>query len=188
MPVSETDLVNDALSQIGASPITAIDDGSVTANHAQRLYPPLRDAAIRAHHWNFAMARAKLAASATAPPSEFTYAYPLPSDWLKIVQYNGKTNTTEYRIEGRDILTDDSTVEIVYLKRITNPDLWDSLFYQLLTTWLASKFASAIAKDARKAESLLKQALDVLLPIATAVDGQEGSVEAITVDDLLTVR
>lgn len=185
---SEVDLVNDALGQIGASPITAIDDGSVAANHAQRFLPSLRDAALRAHHWNFAMTRAKLVASATTPLFEFTYAYPLPSDFLKIVHYNGKTNTTEYRIEGREVLTDDSTVEIVYLKRVTNPDLWDPLFYQMLTTWLASKFASAIAKDTRKAESLLRQALHVLLPIATAVDGQEGSVEAFTVDDLLTVR
>lgn len=185
---SEVDLINDALSQIGAAPITALDDGSVAANHAKRFYPSLRDAAIRAHHWNFAMARATLAASATPPPFEFTYAYPLPSDWLKIVQYNGKTNTTEYRVEGRDVLTDDATVQIVYLRRITNPDVWDALFYQMMSTWLASKFANAIAKDTKKAESLLNQALSVLLPFATAIDGQEGSVEPMTVDDLLTVR
>lgn len=185
---SEIDLVNDALGQIGASPITSLGDGSVAANHALRFYPTLRDAAIRAHHWNFAMGRATLAASATAPPFEFTFAYPLPSDLLKIVQYNGKTNATEYRIEGRSLLTDDATAQIVYLKRIENPDLFDALFYQFLTTWLASKFALAISKDKNDATLLLKQAFQILLPTAEAVDGQEGSLEAFTVDDLIAGR
>lgn len=175
---SEVDLLNDALSQIGAAPVTAIDDGSVTANHCQRLYPALRDALIRAHHWNFAMTRVELALDASVPPFGFAYEYTLPSDCLKIVEYNGSSTnlTSRYVIEGRQLRTDDAVVQIVYLARITNPDLWDPLFYQVVATWLASKLASAITKEDRKANELLSKAVSVLMPLAMAVDGQEGSV------------
>ena len=193
---SETDLLNDSLSQIGALPITAIDDGSVAANHCQRLFPALRDSLLRSHHWNFATRRAVLAAEATAPLFEFTYAYPLPADFLKIVEFNGDSSVTSlagrYTIEGGDgyrkLLTNDSTVQIVYLARVTNPDQWDPIFYQVLATWLASKLALAIPKDASTSKALLETAVGVLLPLAMAVDGQEGTVRPFVSDILLRVR
>lgn len=188
---SETDLLNDALSLIGASPVTAIDDGSVSANHCQRLYPALRDALIRGHHWNWAMTRVELSPDAVPPITEFMFSYTLPSDCLKVVEFAGAdldtsvlvplwdsrtTSYFQYKIEGRQLLTNYGTAFIVYIARVTNPDLWDPLFYQVVSTWLASKLASAITKDDRKAAELLKEAYNVLLPLAMAVDGQEGSV------------
>lgn len=195
---SEVDLLNDALSQIGSSPILSIDDGSISANHCQRLYPALRDALIRGHHWNWAMTRVELAEDATPPATEFAFSYTLPSDCLKVVEFAGSNLRTPdsiplldthgvftYKIEGRKLLTNYGSALIVYLARVTNPDLWDPLFYQVLSTWLASKLASAITKDDRKSSELLNKAVTVLLPLATAVDGQEGSVETI-ISDVLT--
>jgi hypothetical protein len=86
---SETDLLNDALGQIGASRITSIDDGSVNANHCQTFYPALRDGMIRAHHWNFAIVRVELAQDATPPAAGWSYSYTLPADCLKVIEYNG---------------------------------------------------------------------------------------------------
>ena len=94
----------------------------------------------------------------------------------------------KWKVEGRKLLTNDGEVMIVYTRRITNPDEWDSTFYQLVSTWLAAKLANAIPKDARKASELLKQAVDMLLPLATAVDGQEGSIEAFQVTELIRGR
>lgn len=198
---SETDLLNDSLSQIGVNPITAIDDGSIPANHCQRLYPALRDSVLRAHHWNFATKRVQLALEVASPVYGYTYQYALPSDCLKVVSYSGASpaNTTlvtdedwiapwQYRIEGRKLLSNDAEAWITYLSRITNPDEWDSLFYQTIAAWLASKLATAINHDFKMGLSKLEEATRVLLPLAMASDGQEGSVEAKTVDDLLRVR
>jgi len=91
---SEVDVCNDALSQIGASVITALDDGSVNANHCTRLYPQLRKGLLRSHHWNFAEDRIELAQDATAPAFEFSFSYTLPANLLKIKEYNGATPTT----------------------------------------------------------------------------------------------
>ena len=54
---AETDIVNVALRKIGATAITALDDGSTNANIAQDLYDEIRDSLLRSHPWNFATKR-----------------------------------------------------------------------------------------------------------------------------------
>lgn len=199
---SETDLLNDALSQIGEVGIGSINDGTVNANYCLALYPPLLDSIMRGHHWNFALTRVALSADVDTPVYEFAYQYTLPADCLKVVQYAGGNTSTvttwysegyraqplPYKIEGRKLLSNDGLVYIQYIARKTNPAEWDGLFYQVVATWLASKLAMAITKDARKSNALLQQAVTVLLPMATAVDGQEGSIEPFQTDDLLWGR
>ncbi len=198
---NQTDLLNDALAQIGASRIDAIDDGSINANHCQTLYPELRRSLLRAHYWNFAATRVELALDAIPPIFEYTYSYTLPADFLRIVQYNGNqigtpTSTAMawswgywrwnqwYRIESDHLLSNDAQAFIVYIKDEINPDIWDSLFYQTVSTWLASKLASAITKDTKKASELLAMANNLLLPMSQAVDGQDNPTSPFLVDNL----
>jgi|SRR3989304_7130698 len=195
---SETDLLNDSLSQIGANRITGIDDGSVNANHCLTLYPSLRKALLRSHHWNFAEHRAELAQNVTPPLFEFSFSYTLPSDSLKVKEYNGSsldtTNLTlfdvleRFKIEGRNLFTNDGEVKIVYIQDITDPNVWDPLFYQVLASWLASKLAMAITKNVEMSRSLLEDAVNILLPFAVAVDGQEGTITPFRSDDLIMGR
>ncbi len=192
---SETDCLNDALSQIGAARVTAIDDGSKNANFCQQFYPNLRDSLLRSHHWNFAMKRVELARDAAAPAFEFAFSYTLPADCLKVTEYNGASTDTStlslfeaqiifhYRVEGRKLLTNDGQVKIVYISRVTDPNIWDAMFYQALAAMLASKLASAITKDEKKTLAKMQEGTH-LLSLAMAVDGQEGSIEAYRTDDL----
>lgn len=198
---SETDCLNDALGQIGSARITAIDDGSVNANHCQTFYPSLRDASLRSHRWNFADRRAELAQDAATPAFEFSFQYTLPADHLATREYNGTSLDTSnltsleailalrsrYKIEGRKLLTNDGEVKIVYTARITDPNVWDGMFYQYMATALASKLASAITKDEKKSKSKLEEAM-LLWDQATAVDGQEGTVTPIRSTELLWGR
>lgn len=196
---SETDCLNDSLMMIGAAKITSIDDGSTNANACKIFYPSLRDSLIRSHHWNFALTRVELALDVAAPEFGFAYAYTLPPDNLKVLDYGGAAPSTAtfpyalwpgsryrpyYKIESGKLLSNDGQAWILYLRRVTNPDEWDALFYQVVATQLASKLAAAIPKDMKKASELLSQAVNVLLPLALASDGQEGSTEPFVVDDL----
>ncbi len=193
---SETDLLNDALCQIGATRITGIDEGSINANHCQLFYPSLRDDLLRAAHWRFATARVELVQDVAKPLFEFAFQYSLPPDFLKIREYNGASLDTtnlalferatvrRYEIEGRKLVTNDAEAKIVFTQRITDPNIFDSLFYQTLTTWLASKLSNAITKDTNRSLALLTKAIQVLLPMALNVDGQEGSVEPYVADEL----
>jgi len=196
---SETDLLNDALGSIGASRITAIDDGSTNANHCQTFYPALRDAWLTFCHWKFNKARIELAADATPPLFEFAFSYTLPSDNLKLIEYNGVNTDTSslvlfefstvfrFKIEGNKLLTNDGAVKIVYLKRVTDPNLWTPLFYQGLSALLAGKLAMAIPKDARMSLAKFNEGQAIML-LAAAVDGQQGSVEPFRADDLMWGR
>lgn len=199
---NQTDFLNDALGQIGATKITAIDDGSLNAEYCAVFWPPLRKALLRLTHWNFATDRASLVQSVPAPAFEFTFSYSLPVDLVKIVQFNGNgavpvapsgyinlyPYVTRYVIEGRKLLTNDAEAKIVYLKDVDNPDLWDPLFYQLAAAWLSSKLASSIAKSEKTAAMRMEEVMKILLPMATAVDGQEGTEMPESIPNLLWVR
>lgn len=196
---SETDLLNDAIGQIGASRITAIDDGSTNATHCQTFYPTLRDAELTAVHWTWAKRRVELAEDADGPPFEFTFSYTLPADCLKLIEYNGAaTDLTNiigfegrvparWKVEGNKVLTNDGTVKIVYLARITDPNKWTPYFYQGVAAKLAGKLASAIMKDSRMALAKLEEG-QYLISLAAAIDSQQSSIEPFIVDGLLWGR
>src|SRR3546814_13239477 len=62
-----TGICNSALAKIGAARITALGEASRNASLCAELYDKCRDDLLRAHSWNFATARAKLARADTAP-------------------------------------------------------------------------------------------------------------------------
>jgi hypothetical protein len=192
-------MLNFALGQIGAERVTAIDDGSINADYCKDFYPPLRQSLLRSHHWNFAEHRAALAAEVAIPLFEYAFSYPLPSDCLKLKEYNGSALDTSvlpdgilvtrfFKIEGRKLFSNDGQVNIVYVRDVTDPNQWDALFYMVITTWLSGLLAGAITKDMRRRDALIKEAVNLFLPIASAVDGQEMEVRPIRVDDLLWGR
>jgi hypothetical protein len=82
---SEVGICNSALIKIGASRITSLTEGSKNANLCAEQYAKLRDAELRAHLWNFATSRQKLAQISGAPVSGFEFHYQLPSDWVRTV-------------------------------------------------------------------------------------------------------
>lgn len=200
--LSETTLCNDALGQIGQPSISGIDDGSTLANRCNTFYPALRKAFLRAHRWNFAETRVELALNAEAPATEFAYGYTLPADCLMVREYSGGspsaviavdlllpvTSLFRYKIEGRNLLSNDGQAFIVYTADITNAALWDPLFYQMLAKFLASKLATAVLKDFKLSMALKREAYELDFAIAAAVDGQEGSVEPQYTHELLWGR
>lgn len=183
---SITDLCNDALGQIGSTFIAALDDGTFPANLCNRFYPTVRDAVLRDHLWNFAMTRVSLARNASAPVSEWTYGYTLPADCLRVVRL-GLYDDIRWKIEGRNLVTNESSASILYIARIEDPNAWDTLFYQALATRLASKLAMPLASKASMAVELYKL-YEAMISDARAVDGQEGISDPMCATDLTDVR
>lgn len=187
--MAKADVYAEALALIGQDPASP-GDGSKAANFADIFYQPLVDAALRAVKWNCAVARsAKLAADATAPNFKWTYRYALPNapDYcLKVWGLNDDEDAI-YAVEGRYLMSNDSNVKIEFSKRVVDPDLWDAMLYQAITTGLASKLAAALLKDTKRALDLYKL-YQAQLADAAAVDGQEGSRGVISSPDLINVR
>ncbi len=126
---SDTDIANAAMRLLKANRITSLTDGTNNANAANDVFTEVRDDLLRAHNWNFATKRQKLAQSSTAPTFEFDNAYPLPSDWMRTVSVHNNDagfGTFLYREEEVDgqgvIVTSADEVWIRYIYQVTDPN------------------------------------------------------------------
>lgn len=168
--VSVVGIVNSGLIKLGADTITALTDDSAEARAANAQYEKLRDEVLRAHPWNFAVARARLARLAEAPPFGFAWQYQLPSDCLRVLLLND--GIPAYEVEGRRILTDEESAELVYLRQVTDPNEYDALFREALAYRVAADLAYPLANSTTLAGAMM-QLYREALALARAVDGQE---------------
>ena len=85
---SVVSMCNSALNLLGASTISALTDDSKNARLCNQRYEPIRDRVFRGHAWNCLHKRIQLAQNSTAPVVEYSNAYALPADCLKVFLIN----------------------------------------------------------------------------------------------------
>jgi len=179
---SPVDICNLALTRIGHTKISSLDENSKGADLCSLHYPLCRDAVLRAHPWNFAVRRATLALSSTTPNHEFEYYHVLPTDCLKVIRTGWEADgcdDTEYRIEnlagvGRCLATNESVVRIEYIALITDSSQFDPLFVDVL----AQRIAAEISVPLTDTQTIAKAMWDIYqskLAEARTTDAQEGT-------------
>ncbi len=179
MAVSAVEICNNALIKLGSNTITSLTDDTKPARLCNKMYTIMRDDLLRAHPWNFAIGRATLAQLEAAPAFGFSFQYQLPSDSLRVLKLN--TSHIPYRIEGRKLLTDSNTVELIYIKRVTDEAQFDSNYSNILALRIAAQLAYVITNSVRLAESL-KQEFRLELNRAKMNDAQEDSIHILQTD------
>jgi hypothetical protein len=168
-------IVNQALAKLGETTIVALTDDVKAARIANDTYAEHRDFVLDEHNWNFARARAQLAASVTGPSWGFDNSFPLPSDCIRPFVVNEENEfSNRWKVEGKAIVTDmDAPLEILYVSRVTDPDTMPPRFRQLLATYCAWQWCEAITgSDQKKAD--LESEYARKLAVARSRDGQEG--------------
>lgn len=183
---SVVDISNKALDKLGQGPITSLEDGSKSANLCNRNWSIIRDQVLRDHPWNFAVKRAILAADTTAPVWGFSYKFPLPADWLRLIEVRD-LSTGEYQVEGRAILANDSALYVRYIYQVTDPNQYDALFVDAVATRLAFELCEALTQSNTKKELMWNEYQDSLTR-ARLVDGQENPPVDFEEDDWVLVR
>lgn len=187
---SVVEIVNRALQKLGAKKITAITEDTVNARAMNTAYETLRDAELRAHAWSFAIARASLAADASAPDWGRQNSFQLPSDFIRLINPYPEDNImdNDWQIEGRKILTDDSApLEIRYIYKVTDPNEMDALFREALATKLALETCEALTQSNAKKESL-REDYDAVIKLARRTNAIENSAAMPPEDDWVTKR
>lgn len=182
---SAIDIANASLILVGSQTITSFADTTPRAITANALYEIARDATLREHPWNFAEGRSVLAPIIGAPSFEYSTYYQLPTDCLR-VRRNDDINEP-YRVEEDRVATDASAFNLVYTKRITDPNRFDSLFTMAFIYRLAGLLSIPLLQDFSKAKELESLAL-VWIAKAKGVDSLEGTPEVFVQDDLTAVR
>lgn len=172
--LSEVAICNLALQDVGRGlSLTALDENSQAARACRLRYPFARDACLRAYDWNFAAARASLAAMATPPAFGFANAYQLPPDCL-FVRSVGERDDCTWVVEGGTLLTDDGApLKITYTRAVTDAVLFDPLFVETLAVRIASEIALSLTESTAKAQALWQVYLHKLAE-ARRRDAQEG--------------
>lgn len=183
MAVSETDICNMALMKIGAKPpIVRRGEDSDNARLCNRFFDVVRDAVLRSHPWNCAIHRTTITALSTTPDSDWDNQFQLPvNPWcLRILQVGTlKDQLVRWRVEGRRLLCNESSVPIVYVKRITDTNEFDALLLDAFVLKLAIKIAMPLTQKAEVAGGLIRELEEISLPEARSIDGQESSVQGI---------
>lgn len=181
--LSETQICNMSLSDIGSKRINDFD--SVTEDSPQMImcrlhYEPTRDALIRSHWWRFARARTTLSKDTTDPDFEWDNQFILPNDYLRfrsIEEEAGYTSRSRrHAIEGDRFLTNFSTVNMRYIRRVTDVTKFDPLFVQMLVLQLDLKLITGLAKTDTKLKESIKADIKDLMPKVQAVDNDETDV------------
>ena len=86
MSYSQVGISNLALLRIGANVITTIADNTPNAKKVVAVWDYLFDEVLQARDWRFAKTRATLARSTVTPLYGYSFAYPLPADFLRLVK------------------------------------------------------------------------------------------------------
>ena len=176
---------------LGANTITSFADDDSNAVLVTRFYGSERDALLRSHRWNFAISTANLASLADTPIIDWQFKFTLPTDpyCLRILDVRTVTGDIylDFAIQGRELYTEESTVDITYVQRVEDPTQFDALFYQALVFRLAWKMAYPVTRSSATM-SLMGQMYDAVVRDARTVDSQEGTPEIIATDTLTDVR
>jgi len=189
---SAVDIANSALNLLGASTISAFTDDSKNARLVNQRYEPVRNRVFRSHAWNCLHKRVQLAQNSTAPVVEYSYAYALPSDCLRVLKiHNGTTDSIasdiDYKLEGRNIVTNEGTVYIIYIAIDTDPNNYDTYLQESISHQLAADLAYAVTNNATLADKYMVRA-DERLREARFIDATENSLGTIESSEFTDAR
>jgi len=171
MPVSTVDIVNTALDFIGQGAITSMDEASPLAEKCRRLWPLALDEVLRAHFWKCASARVALNELADRPAYGFMRAYALPGDFVRLVAVDPADAIVQ--VEGRRLLTDETDISILYVRRLTDTTLYDATLRICLALKLAAMMAFGASASTALADSMEAKYRDKLRE-ARIFDSMEG--------------
>lgn len=148
-----------ALVRIGATPITAFEEGTAEAEVAGALYATARDGLLSANAWSFATAQATLPRLDAVPVADYAHAFQLPAGFLRALAAGtgSRGRGVEYRIAGRTLHSDADPLVLTYVYRPDEPD-FPAFFDQALIARLAAEFCVPLTENSSRAETLAKLA------------------------------
>jgi hypothetical protein len=191
-------IANLALLDLGEEPISAIfpPDGSDRAAKAALYYHNVRRQVLRDGLWGCAKRDVLLAASTVTPPFGWGNAYPLPADYLRIVDspedfYWGRVGRRRVRNlanVGPCLLTPDAApYRLTYIFDLQDCTQMTADLVMTIAKSLAAALAIPLAKDLQIKQDM-EAAREGMLAVARTTSAQENAAVEWDVDVLLRSR
>ncbi len=190
---SVVQICNSALNQLGAASITALTDNSKNARLCNERYNTVRDSVFRSHPWNSLIKRIQLAQNTSTPVYGFSYQFNLPSDCLRVLTIDAYNS--DFKVEGRKILCNESSIKLVYVSQVTDPNEMDVLLRETIAAALAADIAYAITANLQvtklmqeRYEFKISEARHADASEGYNVDPENGQVDQILTEDFINSR
>jgi hypothetical protein len=190
---SVVQICNSALNQLGAASITSLTDNSKNARLCNERYETVRDAVFRSHPWNSLIKRQQLAQDTTTPAWGFKHQFTLPSDSLRVLAIDAYNS--DYKVEGRKILSNESAIRLIYVSTVTDPNEMDVLLRETISAGLASDIAYSITANlqvsglmAEKYQAKLSEARHADASEGYNTDPRNGQVDQVISEDFINSR
>ena len=204
MTTSQVSLCNAALIKLGEKTIMTLADNNDRASACAERYDNVLGQVLRAHPWNFAIARQTLAQLSTAPDFEFSYEYQLPTDCIRVLRINPEdglspgyvygwgslsdaplTGKPIYRLEGRVIVTDLESIDLIYVKRETDPTVYDEGFIEAFACTLAAEVCMRLTSNRELKKEMLQEYI-MAIRVAKSQNATEDTAMPLYSDDFIT--
>lgn len=169
-----------ALVGLGKTPIASFDHTGALAQACRIIYPDERDSLLRSHPWNCASKRAVLAALSEKPAFGYGAAFPLPSDFLRLLSVGDRwvfdgpfsTGYRGFKVEGRNILSAGTSLSLQYIFRNDVEATWDAHLVSLMTARMRWRLCYLVTQSTSKEQSAAEE-YERMAKQARATDSQE---------------
>lgn len=139
---------NLAVFSIGERPISSLAEASKAAQLCARIHDRMLSNLLSGFNWKFAKTTAALVLTSPAPTAyQYAHSYNLPTDCLRArrVIAEGMSwdddSRIEFDVEGRVLKCNIEDAVLQYTKLITDATLYDTLFVDVFSKYLAVHLA-----------------------------------------------
>ena len=200
--VSDVEICNMGLQNIGAGQISDLNERSPRAIQCKLRYENLRKAALESYLWNFAEKRADLAPTTATPNWGYSKEFSLPADFLRMVITQdeldrggcysvspvgfitlncsfplGDGYAIEASADGLPVLRcNESEKRILYIFYNKNTETYPALFVELLACMIGDALAPVVEANSTLIDRNRARLKDIQT-LAQRVDAQQGTVQ-----------
>lgn len=186
-------IANRALQKLGSSRIEAIGEDTPNGRTMETAYDFVRLWLLRKYSWNFAIARASIAADAAKTEFGDLNRYLKPNDFLRLLRNNEPSSLYnderhDWQIEGKYIVTrDGSPLQFRYIRDVQDPALFDPAFAAAFVALLAYETNEEVTGSNTKKDHLKDDFVQAIAE-ARQMNSFENDAEITAEDEWLIVR
>lgn len=184
--LTDEKIASNACLLLGAENINSFSDSSVESQTGAALYETTLRALLCERRWSFAIKQAQFSQLVATPVNNWSKAYQIPSDFLKL--WKLYPEYIDYELFGTDYIYSDYDGEM-YGDYTFRPDTryFPDFFVELLESRLAVKFCMPITEDEKKLNTMRDLEREVMVR-AKRADAQQRKGVGLRSYSLINVR
>lgn len=122
MAITQTEIISNALMQLGHAPIQTLDNGDDLVISAIQAYNMLLPSVLSIGNWRFAVQIQQLTKTVDVPPEYYEAVYNLPAGFLKLIRLFPQTYAYDI-FENRKLYTQFNTDSPIFMEYVFVPDV-----------------------------------------------------------------